>query len=300
MTSTDDFTIDDIACAKLAAAGCENPKAVLRDRKLFGPSEKDLSRHLRAKAWELEEAVALGLGRHPRNLSLSVIREKCPEQINMQGKLSSDEELPSAQLFIDRYDLLKRAAFIGDIRSEERGGTLWFKPVDLAAYAQKEWDYMPVAARALMAATGADEANTEKEKPGAPPPAPSTAPCGPTDTGEKKPPAAPVSASAVFDTLKDEQGRLLKDKEGRTLKDKKGRLRKVCMREAWDLVSREMTTPRDERKYKSSTKLREHCEDELGVPFRDCLTLVREAKKLAGAIPYRAGNPHSSCKSKAA
>jgi hypothetical protein len=109
-------TTDDLACAKLAAAGCENPKAVLRDLKLFGPPEKDLSQYLRAKAWELEEAVALGLGRHPRNLSLSVIREKCPEQIDLQGKDWHEDQLPSAQLFMERYDLLKRAAFVGDVK----------------------------------------------------------------------------------------------------------------------------------------------------------------------------------------
>jgi hypothetical protein len=156
-------TIDDFACAKLAAAGCENPKAVLLELKLFGFPEKDLSRYLRAAAWELEEAVALGLGRHLRNLSLAVIREKCPEQIDLQGKDWHEDQLPSAQLFMDRYGLLKRAAFIGDIKSEERDGTLWFKPVDLATYACKEWGYMPSSARALMASTGPD-VNTEKEE----------------------------------------------------------------------------------------------------------------------------------------
>jgi hypothetical protein len=64
---------------------------------------------------------------------------------------------------MDRYELLKRAAFIGDIESEERGGKIWFKPVDLLTWASKEWDFIPLAARALMAATGLD-VDIEKEE----------------------------------------------------------------------------------------------------------------------------------------
>jgi hypothetical protein len=97
-------TIDDLVCAKLAAAGCDNPeklaKAMLRDWELFGHPEEDLSRYLRAKAWHLEEAVAIGLGYHPHNLSLSVIREKCPEQIDLQGKGRTDDVRPLPGLFM--------------------------------------------------------------------------------------------------------------------------------------------------------------------------------------------------------
>ena len=268
-------TIDDLACAKLAAAGFENPKAQLRDWKLFGPPEKDLSRYLRTKAWELEEAVAIGLGRHPHNLSISVIREKCPEQIDLQCKAAPDDLLPSAQLFMDRYELLKRAAFIDDIKSEERGGTLWFKPVDLAAYAQKEWDYMPPAARALMAATGLN-ADTEKK-----------------DTAV--PVAAPTAAAVDIDTDKGKPGPSslvgLKDKKGAPLKDKKGVVK------TWEIMCSEMSKPHGERKFKTMEALQDHCQYKLGddcIGYYDFQLLRKLANNDRSLIPYKPGAPIGS------
>jgi hypothetical protein len=252
---------------------------VLRDLKLFGPPEKDLSRYLRAKAWELEEAVALGLGRHPRNLSLSVIREKCPEQIDLQCKARPEDLLPTAQLLMDRCELLKRAAFIGDIKSEERDGKIWFKLVDLATYAHKEWDYMPASARALMAAAVIAAANTgfadhsEKKE--------ATAPATATEAGAGT--FAPVSENTPAGGHAEPQ-----DGHSSSLGVSEGEKGEAACK-AW-LISKMRRSPHNPP-FKTQKELRQHCMTKFSISWGAAQSAWMEAKEATGCTWHKRGRP---------
>jgi hypothetical protein len=255
-------TIDDLAFARAKLVADH-------DLKLFGPPEEDLSRYLRAKAWHLEEAVALGLGYHPHNLSISVIREKCPEQIDLSCKGRTGDLRPLPGLFMDRCKLLEESTIFDDIDSKERGGKLWFKPADLATYARKEWaSYMPSSARALMDAAVLDADtgfanNSEKEE--------ATAPAAATEAA----PAAflgPASTNAPADGAVGPQ-------EGHS--------------SAWNLIESETCKPIDERQFKRRTALKARCA-ELGAGDRAFERLYEKAEGLPGFIRFKKGRPSNS------
>jgi hypothetical protein len=61
--------------------------------------------------------------------------------------------------------------------------------------------------------------------------------------------------------------------------------------EAWKIICSQLTTPPEKRKFKKMKDLKDHCLYKLGVKYHDFWDIVREAKKLPGAIPYRDGAP---------
>jgi len=135
-----------------------NPFA--RDFRLFGGFEQagSLNHWVDIDAWELEDAVALTLGKNPLDLSETIIREKCPEDIVNRKLLRRRPEAlsPLTQLYMERYERLKRAAIGGSLQSIERGGKIWFKPHDFLTWydTKSGWkdNFLPVAMKAILEA----------------------------------------------------------------------------------------------------------------------------------------------------
>jgi hypothetical protein len=148
-------------------------------------------------AWELEDAVALTLGHRPDDLSEAVILEKSPDQIANRKLVGTQpgafEAL--AQLYMERYERLKRAAIAGSLPSVKYGGKTWFKPRDFLPWydTKSGWkdDFLPDAMKALL------EAWRPRCAVNADRPAPlNTGPLG-ADHAEEKTPALMLSAPTV-------------------------------------------------------------------------------------------------------
>lgn len=251
-----------------------------RDWRLFGPPEKeDFTPSLDNPLWELEEAVAPSLGKHPDDLSMASIREKCPEEIANRKLARTQPHVlsPLAQLHMRRCEHLRRAAYAEELPSSERGGKIWFKPGDFLRWydTKSGWkeNFVPVLMLSILKAwrakSGNSDADTEKEK------------TGPSSSGVSE-----GNNAAGADTGKSntEKGKADFSSLG-VSKDQRG------VAETWELLCSEMSKPLNKREYRTAKACKEYCDDTFRIRHHDFVKLIAKANETPGLTPWPIGRP---------
>jgi len=142
-----------------------------RDWRLFGLPSEDLSHHLEASNWSLEDAVAISLGYEPDNLRLALIYLKCPEEIRDRPLRGSREVLyrlsSVAQMYMGRLSLLQRAIEMEELPAKLINGEYKFKPFDFLRWFDAQtgdnWNFIPMGMTSMLDALVATD--TEKKAP---------------------------------------------------------------------------------------------------------------------------------------